>query len=141
MNRGFRTGRSLSKRFSTATSPTNSSKPVVDRVGIFVFSTITLVTAGLGVWQLKRYDEKVLKIKETKKTLKNDMVIIKPDEVTQESLTLSMIQHRNQRVNLGPGTYLNHKEVLLGQRTGPAGKLGRAQGMAMNAQVSHLFYI
>jgi cytochrome oxidase assembly protein ShyY1 len=125
----------LYKRFSTST---NTVKPALDKAGIFVFSSITLVTGGLGIWQLQRYDEKIVKIKETKKTLKNDMVCIQPEAITQESLTESLIKHRNQKVNLGKGIYLNEKEVFLGQRSGPSGKLGpKAQGMASNPQVSY----
>ena len=131
--RGFR----LYKRFFTSA---NTGKPALDKVGIFVFSSITLVTAGLGIWQLQRYDEKIIKIKETKKNLKNEVIRIHPEAITQESLTAALVKHRNQKVDLGRGTYMNGKEVFLGQRTGPSGRLGpRAQGMAINPQVCHLF--
>lgn len=114
---------------------------MVDKLGIAIFSSITLVTAGLGIWQLQRYDEKVLKIQDAKKKLKGDAVTIHPLEISQASLTASLLQHRNQQVNLGRGKYQHDREVFLGLRPGPAGRLGpRAQGMATNPQVSNEYW-
>lgn len=129
----------VTKRFFSGSAPPAG----VDKVGVFVFSSITLLGLGLGVWQLQRYGEKVEKIKNTKTKLESEILSLRGKCQTNLYIELNAVP--NRRVDLGVGKFDHDNEVLLGLRTGPTGKSGqKAQGMATNPQVSnsdHAFVI
>jgi cytochrome oxidase assembly protein ShyY1 len=129
------------KRF-VANGMHNSASPkpkTTDKLGIAVFSTISIVAVGLGIWQLRRYDEKVEKIKKTKKSLRQDMSTIAVNVGSQRELSMMISKCKDQKLDLNKGKFDHEHEVLLGPRPAPTGRLGaQAQGMATNPQVHNV---
>jgi cytochrome oxidase assembly protein ShyY1 len=115
-------------RFSNSSS---SFKKNYDSIGIFFFSSISCVALGLGCWQLQRYQQKLLKVLDSKNSLHQSQIDI--PSLTQMELNRFLSGLVNRKVCLGYGEYQHHLETLLGPRSSPVGR--SAQGMASNPQV------
>lgn len=104
-----------------------------DKLGIFIFSSISLGAGCLGVWQYRRYYWKVQIIDETCKKFKESPVVA-PSSLSQLDL-FEFVKAKNGEQIKVEGEFQHDKEVLLGPRSAPAGLLGPvAQGMATNPQ-------
>ena len=102
---------------STTTSSTNSNT-TIDKLGIVVFTSISLFAGGLGVWQLQRYTQKVDKIANIKDKIKLDPIII-PSNINQIEINKLLNLNKNQKVSFGKGKFLYSNEILVGPRSAP----------------------
>lgn len=87
-----------------------------DGVGIGIFSGICFGAAGLGIWQMQRYQWKTDLVLESRKQL-SDKPFSLPQCSSQHNTFETLKQHKNMRVKI-TGTFMHDKEVLLGPRTG-----------------------
>lgn len=101
-----------------------------DMAGIAVFSSISAVTFGLGVWQYQRYHWKVNLIAEGRDNMKCDA------EELSVSSNLDKLNGRQVRFT---GTFDHSREVLVGLRAPPAGTFDAAQGMGSNPQGYYIY--
>ena len=114
-------------------STVNKSAPL-DKFGIVIFSGLSGITLCLGVWQTQRYYEKIGKI-ETLVNQSNDIHVSVPSKLAQDEFNEFVKSHKDNILSLSDGRFIHEREVLLGPRSAPVGKLGPgAQGMASNPQ-------
>ncbi len=108
-----------------------------DILGLIVFASISLGTAGLGIWQFKRYFWKVQMIEDEQASMRLPPIEFdKTKIVSQIELDEYLSNNKGRRLNI-TGKYDHSKEVLLGPRSPLIGMLkDSAQGMATNPQVS-----
>lgn len=96
-----------------------------DKAGIAVFSGISAVAFGLGVWQFQRYNWKVGVIRDGRDKLQHEA------EALTSSSNLAEMQGKRVKFE---GTFDHKREVLVGLRAAPAGTFQSAQGMGSNPQ-------
>ena len=125
-NKSIHFSRTNKRLNSTTTSSTNANT-TIDKLGIVVFTTISLFAGGLGVWQLQRYTQKVDKIANIKDKIKLDPIII-PSNINQIEINKTLNQNKNQKVSFGKGKFLHSNEILVGPRSAPHRAGSGAQG-------------
>lgn len=103
-----------------------------DYLGIFLFGSLSLGTGALGVWQLRRYNEKLSHQFEKNEKLSDDIVPF-PMQVAIDQIREWALKSHGRRTVL-EGEYLYSNEVLLGLRTAPNGLFNQAQGLSVNPQ-------
>ena len=126
----------LPRRLLSTAAPTPSPTPAGgrrDAAGIAVFSSICLGAAGLGVWQMQRYQWKMSVIEEIERKMHAPPEAM-PSKLAQYELAEYVEQIRGRAMKV-TGTFDHAAEVLVGPRSAPAGLVGTAaQGLAINPQ-------
>lgn len=120
----------------------SSTAPKVARTdvaGIAVFSAISFLGVGLGIWQLKRYNMKIEKVKNNTKNAEAPTTDLSQSSSPTE-IACSLKNLLGQKVFLGRGHFVHTSELLLGPRSAPGVTGPMAQGMATNPQV-HFWHI
>eukprot|EP00924_Labyrinthula_sp_SR-Ha-C_P006701 maker-scaffold_29-snap-gene-2.2-mRNA-1 protein AED:0.00 eAED:0.00 QI:75/1/1/1/1/1/2/259/263 len=110
------------KRLNLRSLSTNSTrtKSKLDYLGVSIFAVISIGTASLGVWQLKRYNWKSDLIQERQTSLRKQ-----PQNYSSSQSTDESSRFENFVLN---GTILSKEFVLLGPRSAP--KLASKSAMA-----------
>ena len=128
----------MTRKFTNSQSVTEKSINKLDKLGILVFTGISLTTAGLGVWQLRRYFEKINLIENNTNKL-SDIPMSLPENITSENDVLAWSkENKGRQLNI-TGEFDYSREVLLGLRSAPAKFGSQAQGLATNPQVRGVF--
>lgn len=129
---------SLFRRFSKESrgikdSHPSSSSGSGDTVGILFFGSLCATTFGLGVWQVKRYQEKTSMIEQSLQLLREPPIPL-TSEGGQADLASSVAGLRGRLLTV-EGEYLHEREVLLGIRSAPPDLVSpKAEGLAVNPQ-------
>ena len=102
----------------------------IDIAGIFVFSSISLFTFGLGIWQWQRYEGKIELLRNGQQSLAMPPIALSNTSYSRNEISQLIKDNKGHLVML-EGIYDHDNEIFLGPRSLPNSS---AQGMSTNPQ-------